>query len=106
MPGDGPDGPRVQCPFCEFEAAPRALHAHLGERHREAVVATADDGNARYEITCPRCGARYRHAVRKGRRDPAFLTEFEREIQLVALDMLVNHLLAEHEQPAQQRTGE
>jgi hypothetical protein len=44
--------------------------------------------------------------VRKGRRDPAFLTEFEREIQLVALDMLVNHLLAEHEQAVQQRTGE
>lgn len=106
MPGRVPEGQAVNCPFCDFEAGPRALHAHLGERHREAVVATADDGNARYEITCPRCGAQYRHAVRKGRRDPAFLTEFEREIQLVALDMLLNHLLAEHEQPAQQQTGE
>ena len=89
----------MTCPWCDFEAGPRALHAHLGEQHGDAVVATADERNARYEITCPRCGARYQHLVRKGRRDPAFLTEFEREIQLVALDMLVNHLLAEHELP-------
>jgi len=87
----------MNCPWCDFAARPRALHAHLGEQHRDAVVATADQGNARYEITSPQCGARYQHVVRKGRRDPAFLTEFEREIQLVALDMLVNHLLAEHE---------
>ena len=87
----------MRCPFCDFEAGPRALHAHLGERHGDAVIATADEGHARYEITCPRCGARYQHVVRKGRRDPAFLTEFEREIQLVALDMLVSHLRAEHE---------
>jgi transcription elongation factor Elf1 len=87
----------MNCPWCEFEAGPRALHEHLGERHGDAVIATADEGHARYEITCPQCGARYQHVVRKGRRDPSFLTEFEREIQLVALDMLVNHLLAEHE---------
>ncbi len=87
----------MNCPWCDFAAQPRALHAHLGERHSDAVVATAEQGNARYEITCPQCGERYQHVVRKGRRDPAFLTEFEREIQLVALDMLVNHLLAEHE---------
>ncbi len=87
----------MNCPYCEFEAGPRALHAHLGERHTEAVTAVAAGGKARYEVTCPRCGARYQHVVRKGGRDPGFLTEFEREIQLVALDMLVNHLLAEHE---------
>ena len=87
----------LNCPWCEYAGPPRALHAHLGEKHGEAVVATAEDGKARYEITCPRCGAKYQHVVRKGGRDPGFLTEFEREIQLVALDMLVNHLLAEHE---------
>lgn len=87
----------LSCPFCDFQGAPRALHAHLGERHGEAVVTVSDGEKARYEITCPRCGAKYQHVVRKGGRDPGFLTEFEREIQLVALDMLVNHLLAEHE---------
>ena len=97
----------MMCPFCDTDAGPpRALHAHLGEQHGDAVVATTEGGHARYAITCPRCGARYQHVVRKGVRDPEFLTEFEREIQLVALDMLINHLLAEHEQPAQQRTGE
>jgi peptide subunit release factor 1 (eRF1) len=87
----------MNCPFCDFEAGPRAMHAHLGEQHGQAVVTVPEGEQARYEITCPHCGAKYQHVVRKGRRDPAFLTEFEREIQLVALDMLVNHLLAEHE---------
>ncbi len=87
----------MNCPWCDFEAGARALHAHLGERHGDVVVTTADERHARYEITCPRCGAVYQHSLRKGRRDPAFLTEFEREIQLVALDMLLSHLLAEHE---------
>ena len=96
----------MMCPFCDTQAAPRAMHAHLAQRHGDAVVATADGGHARYQITCPQCGASYQHVVRKGARDPEFLTEFEREIQLVALDMLINHLLAEHEQPAGQRTGE
>ena len=30
----------MNCAFCEFEAGPRALHAHLAERHAAAVVAT------------------------------------------------------------------
>ena len=87
----------MRCPWCEFDGGPRALHVHLSEQHADAVVASADEQNARYEITCPRCGARYQRIVRKGMRDPGFLTEFEREIQLVALDMLLTHLLAEHE---------
>jgi hypothetical protein len=31
-------------------------------------------------------------------RDPRFIEEFQREIRLVAFDMLVNHLIAEHEE--------
>lgn len=87
----------MNCPWCDFEAGPRALHGHLSERHGDAVVTTGDERHARYQITCPRCGQRYEHSLRKVRRDPSFLTEFEREIQLVALDMLLSHLLAEHE---------
>ncbi len=92
----------MNCPWCEFEAGPRALHAHLGEQHGDAVGTSERHGKAFYQITCPRCGARYEHAVRKGTRDPDFLAGFEREIRMVALDMLVHHLMAEHEQ---QRTG-
>jgi hypothetical protein len=91
------------CPWCEFAAGPRALHAHLGDRHGDAVVTTERYGKVFYEITCPRCGARYEHLVRKGARDPQFLAEFDREIKIVALDMLVHHLMGEHEQ---QETGE
>jgi hypothetical protein len=41
--------------------------------------------------------------VRKGARDPEFVAEFEPQIRMVAFDMLVHHLVAEHEQ---QLTGE
>lgn len=65
-------------------------------------------GKVFYEITCPRCGARYEHVVRKGARDPDFVAEFEPQIRMVAMDMLVHHLMAEHEQPepSEQQTGE
>lgn len=96
----------MRCPWCDFTAGPRGLHAHLGEQHGGAVTTGERHGKVRYEITCPRCGARYEHVVRKGSRNPEFVAEFEREIQMVALDMLVHHLMAEHEQHEQQRTGE
>lgn len=99
----------MNCPWCTFQAGPRGLHAHLGERHGDAVATSERHGRKFYQITCPRCGARYERAVRKGARDPDFLAEFEAEIQMVALDMLVHHLMAEHEQPEppeQQPTGE
>jgi hypothetical protein len=74
----------------------------MGERHGGEVGTSERHGKVFYEITCPRCGARYEHVIRKGIRDREFLAEFEREIQMVALDMFVHHLLAEHEQ---QHTG-
>jgi hypothetical protein len=86
----------MQCPWCEFAAAPSALHAHLGERHADQVRTAERNGKVFYEITCPRCGARYEHLVRKAARDPEFLAGFGREIALVAQDMLVHHLMAEH----------
>ena len=88
----------MNCPWCDFEADPRALHAHLGERHGGAVSTSERHSKTFYEITCPRCGARYEHVVRKGAHDPRFLAEFEQEIQMVALDMLLHHLMAEHQQ--------
>lgn len=96
----------MNCPWCEFEAGPHALHAHLGERHGEVVGTSERHGKTFYHITCPHCGARYEHVIRKGTRDPDFLADFELEIKMVALDMLLHHLMAEHEQHEQQRTGE
>jgi hypothetical protein len=86
----------MNCPWCEFRAGPRALHAHLGEQHREEVRTAERNDKVFYQISCPVCGSQYEHLVRKGSRDPAFLTEFGPQIQMVALDMLVHHLMAEH----------
>jgi len=94
---------RVGCPWCDFTGGPRALHTHLGDQHGDAVSTLERYGKVFYEVTCPRCGARYEHVVRKGAGDPEFVAEFGRQIQLVALDMLVHHLMAEHEP---QLTGE
>lgn len=86
----------MTCPWCDFEGAPRELHAHFGERHPDEVV-FAERGTSRwYGIGCPVCGERYEHVVKPRSRDPHFVAEFQNEIRLVAFDMLVNHLIAEH----------
>lgn len=95
--------PDVNCPWCEFQAGPRALHAHLGERHRAEARTAERNGKVFYQISCPVCGSQYERLLRKGSRDPAFLTEFGPQIQMVALDMLVHHLMAEHAPDEQQR---
>lgn len=88
----------MKCPWCGFDGAPRALHAHFGDTHREQVV-VEDRGKHRfYGITCPVCGDSYEHVVKPRLRDPSFAEEFSHEIQLVAFDMLVNHLIVEHEE--------
>lgn len=92
----------MNCPWCSFEGAPRALHAHLAEEHADAVVTKERNGTHYYEVTCPVCGESYEHRLRKGTRDPRFLEEFGAEIRMVALDMLVHHLVAEH---SAQQTG-
>jgi hypothetical protein len=87
----------VECPFCDLAAPPRELHAHLLERHADQV--TVEDGESRriYRIECPTCGAEYSQPIKPRLRDAGFVQEFDREIRLVAFDMLVNHLIAEHE---------
>lgn len=87
----------MRCPWCVFDGSPRQMHAHFADRHGGVVRTEERRGNHFYSVTCPRCDAAYEHTVRKGRRDPRFLEEFDREIRMVALDMLVHHLVAEHE---------
>ena len=50
-----------------------------------------------YALTCPLCGDGYEHQIKPRGRDPRFVEEFSAQIRLVAFDMLVNHLLGEHE---------
>lgn len=100
----------MKCPWCEVvagrrgdpggrppELTPRALHAHLGEWHGDQVRTGERNGKVFYEITCPECGQKYEHLIRKAARDPEFVEGFGQQIRMVAFDMLVHHLMAEHE---------
>jgi hypothetical protein len=86
----------VRCPWCDFDESPRALHGHLGEVHPEQVRFEEKMGRSFYAIECPDCGAGYEQQIKPRGRDPGFVDEFSRQIRLVAFDMLVNHLMAEH----------
>lgn len=87
----------MNCPFCAFEAAPRALHAHLGAEHPEAVTFEERGERSFYALVCPICGDGYEHQIKPRGRDPSFVEEYSAQIRLVAFDMLVNHLFGEHE---------
>ncbi|RDH79946.1 hypothetical protein DVS77_02735 [Mycolicibacterium moriokaense] len=86
----------MTCPYCDFGGSIRDLHAHLAERHG-GEISTEDIGDRKaYIVTCPYCSQSYRQPIKKSAGDPEFLAEFERQIRLVAFDMLINHVLAEH----------
>ena len=73
------------------------LHAHLGEQHPDAIRFEDKGGRSFYAVTCPVCGDGYEREIKPRGRDPGFVEEFSAQIRLVAFDMLVNHLLGEHE---------
>lgn len=87
----------MKCPFCELELGWRELHAHLATEHAGEIITEEVGDRVVYAVTCPHCGARHRQPIKKGAADPGFVTEFEQQIRLVAFDMLLTHLLAEHE---------
>jgi hypothetical protein len=73
------------------------LHAHLGDQHVDAVRFEEKGGRSFYALSCPICGDGYEREIKPRGRDPGFVDEFSAQIRLVAFDMLVNHLLGEHE---------
>lgn len=88
----------MTCPWCDFIGGPRALQAHLAEQHPAGVTfGERANGTRFYEITCPVCHISYDQRIKPRSQDAGFLDEFQREIRLVAFDMLVNHLIAEHD---------
>ncbi|MFV2040121.1 MAG: hypothetical protein ACC660_07750 [Acidimicrobiales bacterium] len=94
----------MKCPWCDQDSSPRELHAHLGSVHADEVV-VEDRGSTRvYSITCPTCGATHEQPIKPRLRDSGFLEEFGNEIRLVAFDMLINHMLAEHSPGSQPET--
>jgi sarcosine oxidase delta subunit len=86
----------VRCPFCGVDRPIRDLHAHLAADHASEIRTEELGERVAYTVTCPYCSESYRQPIRKGAGDPQFLAEYERQIQLVAFDMLINHVLAEH----------
>lgn len=88
----------MQCPFCAFQDSRGIVHRHLAETHGDRVVIRTDDATGRrfYGIACPVCRAPYEHQVKPRNTDPLFLQEFDREIKLVAFDMLLYHMQGEH----------
>ena len=87
----------MHCPFCSFDGPPRSLHAHLGDQHADAVQFEERGGRTFYALACPICGDGYEREIKPRGRDPGFVDEFSTQIRMVALDMLVNHLMGEHE---------
>ncbi len=88
----------MNCPYCDFQGPRGTVHRHLAEVHGERVVIRVDEERGRryYGITCPVCQAPYEHQVKPRNDDPEFLKEFDREIKLVAFDMLLYHVQGEH----------
>jgi hypothetical protein len=50
-----------------------------------------------YRVGCPLCEQAHEARVKPRSHDPEFLTTWSREIRMVAFDMLLNHLEAEHD---------
>lgn len=93
----------MRCLYCET-AGPRGhIHRHLVECHGEAVATEANEaeGSMAYVVFCPTCGGEIRQPIKPRWRDPGFLREFEREIRLVAFDLLLHHVEDAHPTPTE-----
>lgn len=98
----------MNCPYCQQAGTRRALHQHLVERHADALELGLDDARSAlyYSLRCPACAFALRQTVRPRSTDTTFLAEYRREIGLVAFDILLYHLEAEHEEaPPDQGDG-
>jgi hypothetical protein len=75
-------------------------HAHLGRDHPEQVRMFREDDKyglrLKFALDCPFCDEGLERVANPRGRDPDFLAKFEREIDLVAFDLLLYHLHASH----------
>ncbi len=88
----------MTCPYCDFGGSRMEVHAHLGGEHGEAVEMGHREGpnDPYFRIVCPFCDEESVQSVNPGGRDPGFLDEFGDTVRLVAFDLLLYHLQAEH----------
>jgi hypothetical protein len=72
-------------------------HAHLEEAHAGKVeMRRHGETEFSFVLRCPECGSEAERRINPRGREPGFLDEFSREIRLVAFDMLLYHLQADH----------
>lgn len=73
-------------------------HAHLWDRHPETVRMFRDEakGVLKFALDCPFCDEGLERVANPRGREADFLAEFQREIALVAFDLLLYHLHASH----------
>ena len=88
----------MKCPYCDLTGTRMAVHAHLADDHPQRVTTGHRDGrnDPYFQVGCPACDQEAVQSVNPGGRDPGFLEKFEREVRLVAFDLLLYHLQADH----------
>jgi hypothetical protein len=71
------------------------LHAHLVDRHPDRVTIGRDETDDRifFEMSCPLCGEHVKQPLKKR---ASLLQGYEREIRLVAFDLLLYHVQEKH----------
>jgi len=87
----------MECPTCdEASLGYESLHRHLIARHPELVAIVAKGSRPSYRVNCPLCEEVYVQAIKRGHPEDGFIEEFEVDIRLVGMDILVQHLIGEH----------
>ncbi|WP_276957448.1 hypothetical protein [Ferrimicrobium acidiphilum] len=87
----------MHCPACEaMQLGYEGMHRHLIEIHSALVEIIATGSRPSYCVKCPLCDDVYRQAIKRGHPDAGFVQEFELDIRLVGMDILVQHLIGEH----------
>jgi hypothetical protein len=73
-------------------------HRHLLDGHAAEVRTFRDEARdrLRFALGCPFCDDGMERTVNPRGREAGFLEEFQREIALVAFDLLLYHLQASH----------
>lgn len=85
----------LTCFVCGEQGSYHAVHAHLVDAHPELVVIESGQRPS-YAVRCPVCGDSYRQAIKRGRADSAFVAAFERDVRVVGMDIVLQHVIGEH----------
>ncbi len=87
----------MNCVVCGFEDTWKKIHAHMSGTHLDLVALDRAGDRFFYEVSCPLCDWKFRKEVNPHGRDAGFMDTYEREIRLVAVDLLLYHLVESHE---------